>query len=35
MADATVYVAMRPGLDSFNVSVTAGLLLYEARRQRA
>ncbi len=35
MADATVFVAMRPGLDSFNVSVTAGLLLYEARRQRA
>lgn len=35
MADTTVYVAMRPGLDSFNVSVTAGLLLYEARRQRA
>lgn len=34
-ADARVYVAMRPGLDSFNVSVTAGLLLYEARRQRS
>lgn len=34
-ADIRVYVAMRPGLDSFNVSVTAGLLLYEARRQRS
>lgn len=34
-ADVRVFVAMRPGLDSFNVSVTAGLLLYEARRQRA
>lgn len=32
--DGRVYVDMRPGLDSFNVSVTAGLLLYEARRQR-
>ena len=33
-ADVRVYIAMRPGLDSFNVSVTAGLLLYEARHQR-
>lgn len=33
-ADRLVCIAMRPGLDSFNVSVTAGLLLYEARRQR-
>src|SRR5690606_9719838 len=32
--DARVYIDMRAGLDSFNVSVTAGLLLYEARRQR-
>lgn len=34
-ADVRVFIDMRPGLDSFNVSVTAGLLLYEARRQRA
>jgi TrmH family RNA methyltransferase len=34
-ADVSVFIDMRPGLDSFNVSVTAGLLLYEARRQRA
>ena len=33
-ADTRVYIDMRAGLDSFNVSVTAGLLLYEARRQR-
>jgi TrmH family RNA methyltransferase len=33
-ADVRVYIDMRAGLDSFNVSVTAGLLLYEARRQR-
>lgn len=32
--DTRVYIDMRAGLDSFNVSVTAGLLLYEARRQR-
>lgn len=32
--DARVYIDMRAGLDSFNVSVTAGLILYEARRQR-
>jgi len=33
-ADTSVYIDMRQGLDSFNVSVTAGLLLYEARHQR-
>jgi TrmH family RNA methyltransferase len=34
-ADARVTVPMRPGVNSLNVSVTVGLILYEARRQRA
>jgi RNA methyltransferase, TrmH family len=33
-SDARVTVPMRPGVSSLNVSVTVGLILYEARRQR-
>jgi len=33
-ADVRGTIPMRPGVNSLNVSVTAGLLLYEARRQR-
>lgn len=34
-ADLRLTVPMRPGVDSLNVAVTAALILYEARRQRA
>jgi TrmH family RNA methyltransferase len=34
-ADTRVTVPMRAGIDSLNVAVTAALILYEARRQRA
>ena len=34
-ADCALTVPMRPGVDSLNVAVTAALVLYEARRQRA
>jgi TrmH family RNA methyltransferase len=34
-ADARVRIPMRGAADSLNVSVTAGILLYEASRQRA
>lgn len=34
-ADALVSVPMRAGVESLNVAVTAALLVYEARRQRA
>jgi TrmH family RNA methyltransferase len=33
-ADAFVSIAMRPGLNSFNVAVTSALFLYEVRLQR-
>lgn len=33
-ADCQLSIAMRPGLNSFNVAVSAALVLYEARRQR-
>lgn len=33
--DTRVTIPMRPPVESLNVAVTAGLLLYEARRQRA
>jgi TrmH family RNA methyltransferase len=33
-ADARVTIPMRRGVDSLNVAVTAGIVLYEARRQR-
>lgn len=33
-ADATVYIPMRGDFDSLNVSVSAGILLYEAMKQR-
>ena len=33
-ADARVTIPMRGGVDSLNVAVTAGIVLYEARRQR-
>lgn len=35
MADARVRVPMRAGVESLNVAVAAGLLVYEAARQRA
>ena len=34
-ADARVTIPMRLGVNSLNVSVTVGVILYEARRQRA
>jgi TrmH family RNA methyltransferase len=34
-ADVLVNIAMRPGINSFNVAVTSALLLYEARLQRS
>jgi TrmH family RNA methyltransferase len=34
-ADARASIPMRAGVDSLNVAVTAALLVYEARRQRA
>ena len=34
-ADLQVSIAMRPGIDSFNVAVTSALILYEARLQRS
>lgn len=34
-AHGRISVPMRPGINSLNVAVTAALLLYEARRQRA
>jgi RNA methyltransferase, TrmH family len=34
-ADLALTVPMRPGVDSLNVAVTAAVILYEARRQRA
>lgn len=34
-ADARVTIPMRPQVNSLNVSVTAAIILYEARRQRA
>ena len=33
-ADVQLSIAMRPGIDSFNVAVTSALILYEARLQR-
>jgi TrmH family RNA methyltransferase len=33
-ADLVVRIPMRPGIDSLNLSVSAGIMLYEARRQR-
>jgi TrmH family RNA methyltransferase len=33
-ADATLRIPMRTGLESLNVSITAALILYEARRCR-
>ena len=33
-ADIQLSIAMRPGIDSFNVAVTSALILYEARLQR-
>ena len=33
-ADELVKIPMRPGVDSLNVSVSAALIIYEARRQR-
>ncbi|HVS17626.1 MAG TPA: TrmH family RNA methyltransferase, partial [Planctomycetota bacterium] len=35
LAMASVRIPMEGVADSLNVSVTAGILLYEARRQRA
>lgn len=34
-ADLQLSIAMRPGIDSFNVAVTSALILYEARLQRS
>ncbi|MBM3412469.1 MAG: 23S rRNA (guanosine(2251)-2'-O)-methyltransferase RlmB [Bacteroidetes bacterium] len=34
-ADSTVFIPMRGDFDSFNVSVSAGIILYEAMKQRA
>jgi TrmH family RNA methyltransferase len=34
-ADVQLSIAMRPGIDSFNVAVTSALVLYEARLQRS
>lgn len=34
-ADVQLSIAMRPGIDSFNVAVTSALILYEARLQRS
>lgn len=34
-ADFQLSIAMRPGINSFNVAVTSALVLYEARLQRA
>lgn len=34
-ADLHLSIAMRPGIDSFNVAVTSALVLYEARLQRS
>lgn len=34
-ADACLSIAMRHGIDSFNVAVTSALILYEARLQRS
>jgi TrmH family RNA methyltransferase len=34
-ADFQLSIAMRPGIDSFNVAVTSALILYEARLQRS
>ena len=33
-ADIQISIAMRPGINSFNVAVSSALLLYEARLQR-
>jgi len=33
-ADVRISIAMRPGINSFNVAVSSALLLYEARLQR-
>lgn len=35
MADVSVNIPLAPGVESLNVAITAALLLYEARRQRA
>lgn len=35
VADSQVSIAMRPGINSFNVAVTSALVLYEARLQRS
>jgi TrmH family RNA methyltransferase len=35
MTDRRVRIPMAPPVESLNVAVSAGLLLYEARRQRA
>jgi len=34
-ADCQISIAMRPGINSFNVAVTSALVLYEARLQRS
>ena len=34
-ADVRLSIAMRPGINSFNVAVTSALVLYEARLQRS
>ncbi|MCC6413349.1 MAG: 23S rRNA (guanosine(2251)-2'-O)-methyltransferase RlmB, partial [Saprospiraceae bacterium] len=35
MSDAVVKIPQKTDFDSFNVSVAAGIVLYEAMRQRA
>lgn len=34
IADQTVYIPMNPQTESLNVSISAGIIMYEARRQR-